>query len=84
VKQPSILPWRAAVAATGALALGFAGACHSPNDSGGGAAPATPSAMNQPRVLIGQIDWYVDYDRALEVARERDQPLWVHFGEHPG
>jgi hypothetical protein len=36
------------------------------------------------QVRIGAIDWYVDYAAALEVARERDRPLWVHFGEHPG
>ena len=36
------------------------------------------------RVPIGDIDWYVDYEAAVEVAREQDKALWVHFGENPG
>ena len=35
-------------------------------------------------VQIGEILWYVDYDRAVEFARAEDKPLWVHFGEDPG
>ena len=35
-------------------------------------------------VKIGDIRWYVDYDAALEVAKEQDKALWVHFGENPG
>ena len=35
-------------------------------------------------VRIGSIDWYVNYDQALEVARESGKPLWLHFGENPG
>ena len=33
---------------------------------------------------IGQIEWYLDYDEALQVASEKQRPLWLHFGEHPG
>ena len=33
---------------------------------------------------IGKIEWYLDYDEAMKVAKERKQPLWLHFGEHPG
>lgn len=40
--------------------------------------------MELDQVRIGAIDWYVDYAVALEEARTRDLPLWVHFGEHPG
>ena len=36
------------------------------------------------QVRIGDIDWYVDYDAAVDVAREADKALWVHFGEDPG
>lgn len=44
--------------------------------------PESPSDMATRR--IGKIDWYLDYDAALEVARRADKPLWVHFGEDPG
>ena len=33
---------------------------------------------------IGEIEWHLDYDEALTVAREKQRPLWLHFGEHPG
>lgn len=33
---------------------------------------------------IGEIDWYTDYDQALQVARRENKPLWLHFGENPG
>jgi len=36
------------------------------------------------QVLIGDIRWYVDYEAAVEIAREQDKALWVHFGENPG
>ncbi len=36
------------------------------------------------RVRIGGVLWYVDYDAAVEIAREQDKALWVHFGENPG
>lgn len=36
------------------------------------------------QVRIGAIDWYVDYDAALEIAKAQDKALWVHFGENPG
>ena len=35
-------------------------------------------------VRIGGIDWLVDYDRALAVARQQNKPVWLHFGENPG
>lgn len=43
-----------------------------------------PATGSPPRVTIGQVSWYVDYGAALEVAREEDKALWVHFGENPG
>lgn len=46
------------------------------------AVPAT--AEEAKTVRIGAIDWYTDYDAALTVAREREQPMWLHFGENPG
>jgi hypothetical protein len=49
-----------------------------------GAEPPAETVAAAGLVRIGAIDWYVDYAAALEVARERDRPLWVHFGEHPG
>ncbi len=36
------------------------------------------------RVKIGKIDWYVDYDAALAVAKKEKKLLWLHFGENPG
>lgn len=38
----------------------------------------------EPRVIIGNIQWYTDYDVAMKVAREQQKPLWIHFGEDPG
>lgn len=38
----------------------------------------------EPTVIIGNIKWYTDYDHAMKVAREKQKPLWVHFGEDPG
>ena len=35
-------------------------------------------------VRIGGIDWYQDYDVALQVAKKSNKPLWLHFGENPG
>ena len=46
------------------------------------AAPAPSGAPDQ--VSIGLVLWYVDYAAALQVAREEDKALWVHFGENPG
>jgi len=46
------------------------------------AAPAPSGAPEQ--VSIGLVLWYVDYAAALQVAREEDKALWVHFGENPG
>ena len=42
------------------------------------------SSSDVQEIRIGDIDWYVDYDAALEVAKAEDKPLWVHFGEDPG
>ena len=39
---------------------------------------------NSKTVRIGNIDWYVDYDAALKVAKQKNLPLWLHFGENPG
>ncbi len=36
------------------------------------------------QVRIGEVDWYVDYDAAAELARSLEKPMWVHFGENPG
>jgi hypothetical protein len=38
----------------------------------------------QPRVTIGDVVWYTDYDQAREVAQRENKPLWLHFGENPG
>ena len=35
-------------------------------------------------VKIGGINWYVDYDSALQVAKQKKKPMWLHFGENPG
>jgi len=46
---------------------------------------STPEQHTAPeRVPIGGVSWYVDYDAAVDVAREQDKALWVHFGENPG
>jgi len=50
-------------------------------------APDASDASDAPaaeQVLIGDVNWYVDYDAALAIAHEVDKPLWVHFGENPG
>jgi hypothetical protein len=36
------------------------------------------------QVKIGGIDWYVDYDAALKIAKQKKKPIWLHFGENPG
>jgi len=66
--------------ALGLLAGLALASCHSEPSS---MEPAT-SRADASRVRIGDIDWYVDYDAALEVAREQDKALWMHFGENPG
>lgn len=35
-------------------------------------------------VKIGGIAFYVDYDEALKVAKQKKLPVWLHFGENPG
>ena len=35
-------------------------------------------------VRIGAIDWYVNYDQAMGIARKSGRPVWLHFGENPG
>jgi len=57
-------------------------ACRSDVGSPDGGTPERAGSLERTR--IGAIAWYVDYDAAVEVAREEDKALWVHFGEHPG
>jgi len=45
---------------------------------------ASASVSTAKRVTIGDVQWYVDYDAALAIAREQDKALWLHFGENPG
>ena len=63
------------------LSTGLALACRTAAPR---AATETPEAGAAPRVLIGAVRWYVDYESAVEIAREQDKALWVHFGENPG
>ena len=35
-------------------------------------------------VKIGGIEWHVNYDAALKIAKESKKPVWLHFGENPG
>lgn len=42
------------------------------------------SSTTSKTVRIGSIDWYVDYDAAMKVAKTKNMPLWLHFGENPG
>ena len=65
----------------GGLALSFLAALFACRSDDGSAGAETPMLE---RATIGQISWYVDYDAAVEVAREQDKALWVHFGENPG
>jgi len=60
------------------MGLLLLGACRAAEDA------STSPAEVPATVAIGDIEWYVDYDAAVEVARRRDVPLWVHFGENPG
>ena len=46
--------------------------------------PPPEHAGTRAQVLIGGILWYVDYESAVEVAKEQDKAMWVHFGENPG
>ena len=41
-------------------------------------------AADADTVRIGGVVWYRNYDDARVVARERNLPMWLHFGEHPG
>ena len=43
-----------------------------------------PEVTAAKRVTIGNVEWYVDYEDALAIARAQDKALWVHFGEDPG
>ena len=61
-----------------ALALALAGLACAVDRAGEG--PPGPLGT----VRIGAVDWYTDYDRALDRARARRVALWVHFGENPG
>jgi hypothetical protein len=45
--------------------------------------PRDPGSATE-QVTIGDVTWYVDYAAALQVGRDQDKPLWVHFGENPG
>lgn len=36
------------------------------------------------QVKIGGIQWYVNYDAAQKIAKEKNKPMWLHFGENPG
>ncbi|MHC4375660.1 MAG: hypothetical protein ACYS26_03575 [Planctomycetota bacterium] len=75
---------RGGVALLGLLACGLITACESPAEPQEVSASASETPMKLGQMRIGEIDWYVDYAVALEAARTRDLPLWVHFGEHPG
>ena len=44
----------------------------------------TPEPSPTERATIGDIQWYVDYDVALEAARNEDKAIWAHFGQNPG
>jgi hypothetical protein len=65
--------------------LGFsclAAACES--GSASNPQPAPGISRSSATVEIGKIRWYVDYEQARAIAEATQQPLWVHFGEHPG
>ena len=47
-------------------------------------APVNDDKSKAKQVKIGGIEWYVDYDAALKVAKEKKKPIWLHFGENPG
>lgn len=83
MQRPSNRPCSSA-ALLGLLACGLITACESPAEPQEVSASASETPMEFGQVRIGEIDWYVDYAVALEAARTRDLPLWVHFGEHPG
>lgn len=71
-----------------ALALGIClVACKmdsSKSDSNIPATDAISEAAHAKQELIGGVQWYVDYEVAVEIARKQDKSLWVHFGENPG
>jgi hypothetical protein len=64
------------------LALACAGGHEAPDAGGGSSAHA--AQQEPPRVQIGLIDWYTDYDAAQAIAAREHKPLLVHFGENPG
>lgn len=84
---PSSFPRRALSAA---LLLGLGAACsmqpdhEAPSSESSAPAPDGPTTSDAERVQIGGVHWYVDYEAALEVARQEEKALWVHFGENPG
>jgi len=44
----------------------------------------TRATEDATQVKIGNINWYVNYDEALQVAKQKNKPIWLHFGENPG
>ena len=72
---------RSLVTFAAAAVLGLA-ACQSDTHVSADAEDAPTAAAETRR--IGNIDWYLDYDAALAVARRENKALWVHFGEDPG
>ncbi|MEM7473613.1 MAG: hypothetical protein AAF483_01335 [Planctomycetota bacterium] len=50
-------------------------------DAGKAAEKEKPEAK---KVKIGGVQWYVDYDAALKVAKDEEKLMWLHFGENPG
>ena len=51
----------------------------------GGSRTDDDEKVDKPKqVKIGGIQWFVDYDAALKIAKTRQKPIWLHFGENPG
>ena len=74
---------RSLVTLAAAAVLGLAACQSDAHVSAPADAEEAPTAAAETR-RIGKIDWYLDYDAALAVARQENKALWVHFGEDPG
>ena len=46
--------------------------------------PMQVETVDASQVTIGNIAWYVNYDAALKTAKQKNKPIWLHFGENPG
>ena len=82
LKSISMNPKRILLALISVVSMFYIGCSISGPAHANGTAQQSDDKPKQ--VKIGGIQWYVDYDAALKVAKEKKKPIWLHFGENPG